>query len=175
MIPTHQTALLSTALCRRFLAQKNRLARHKRGLLPSPFTIAHLLASLTALALVGCGGGGTDKSSIPVENTNAFLVSSVPVTTYTGQALRAFDVLNAERARCGFGQLAQNSRIDTAADSHSVWMLRNGIGPSVRFVRKPATSSQDADDMPKITVSKVVFTSKCSKTSQFQPSPPTPR
>ena len=49
------------------------------------------------------------------------------------------------------------------------------IGPSVRFVRKPATSSQDAGDMPKITVSKVVFTSKCSKTSQFQPSPPTPR
>jgi uncharacterized protein YkwD len=127
MIPTHQTVLLSTALCRRFLSQKNRLARHKRDLLPSHSTVAHLLASLTALALVGCGGGGTDKSSIPVENTDAFLVSSVPAPSYTGQALRAFEVLNAERARCGFGQLAQNSRIDTAADSHSVWMLRNGI------------------------------------------------
>jgi uncharacterized protein YkwD len=127
MIPIHQNALRLKGLCRRFLAQKNRLAGHKRGLLPSHFTIAHLLASLTALALVGCGGGGTDKSSIPGENTDAFLVSSVPATTYTGQALRAFDVLNAERARCGFGRLAQNSRIDTAADSHSVWMLKNSI------------------------------------------------
>jgi hypothetical protein len=74
MIPIHQNALRLKGLCRRFLAQKNRLAGHKRGLLPSHFTIAHLLASLTALALVGCGGGGTDKSSIPGENTDAFLV-----------------------------------------------------------------------------------------------------
>ena len=36
-------------------------------------------------------------------------------------------MLNAERVRCGFSQLAQSTWIDTAADSHSVWMLRNGI------------------------------------------------
>ena len=127
MIPKHQTALRLTALCRRFLFQKNRLARHKRRLLPSHFTVAHLLASLTALALVGCGGGGSDQSSISTDSTDAFLVSSVPAPSYTGQALRAFEVLNTERARCGFGQLAQNSQIDTAADGHSVWMLKNNL------------------------------------------------
>jgi hypothetical protein len=67
--------------------------------------------------------------------------------------------------------------INSAIDA----LIRHGfelpalVGPSVRFVRKPATSFQDAGAMPKITVSKVVFTSKCSKTSEFQPSPPTPR
>jgi uncharacterized protein YkwD len=90
-------------------------------------TRANLLASLTALALVGCGGGGSDKSRIPAENNDAFLVSSVPVPKYAGQALKAFEVLNAERARCGFGLLAQNSRIDIAADGHSEWMLKNSL------------------------------------------------
>ena len=127
MTPTNPSAILFIDVCSRVLLRKSSHLLGKHCPPPSHFTIAHLLASLTALALVGCGGGGTDKSSIPVENTDAFLVSSVPAPSYTGQALRAFEVLNAERARCGFGQLAQNSLIDTAADSHSVWMLRNGI------------------------------------------------
>ncbi len=127
MTPTDPNALPAPDLRYRLLRQKSSQLLGKHCPPPSHFTLAHLLAILTALALVGCGGGGTDKSSIPVENTDAFLVSSVPATTYTGQALRAFDVLNTERARCGFGQLAQNSRIDTAADGHSVWMLKNDL------------------------------------------------
>jgi uncharacterized protein YkwD len=127
MIPTDPNALLALDVCSRLLLRKNSTIRNKRRLPTAHFTIAHLLASLTALALVGCGGGGTDKSSIPVENNDAFLVSSVPAPTYSGQTLSAFEVLNAERARCGFGQLAQNSQIDTAADGHSVWMLKNDL------------------------------------------------
>ena len=127
MTPTNPNALLSLDICNRLPIHKNRAIRHKRSLLSARFAIAHSLASLTALALVGCGGGGTDKSSIPADNTDAFLVSSVPAATYTGQALRAFEVLNAERVRCGFGQLAQNTRIDTAADGHSIWMLKNDL------------------------------------------------
>jgi uncharacterized protein YkwD len=127
MTPTNRNALLSLDICSRLPIHKNRAIRHRRSLLSARFAIAHSLASLTALALVGCGGGGSDKSSIPVENTDAFLVSSVPAATYTGQALRAFEVINAERVRCGFGQLAQNTRIDTAADGHSVWMLKNDL------------------------------------------------
>jgi uncharacterized protein YkwD len=127
MIPKHQTALRFPELCSRLPHQEKLWIGHKLHLLCARVTGVHLLASLAALALVGCGGGGSDKSSIPVENTDAFLVSSVPAPGYTGQALRAFEVLNAERARCGFGKLAQNRQIDTAADGHSVWMLRNGI------------------------------------------------
>jgi len=127
MIPKHQTALRFPELCSRLPHQEKLWIGHKLHLLCARVTGVHLLASLAALALVGCGGGGTDKSSIPADNTDVFLVSSVPAATYTGQALRAFEVINAERARCGFGKLAQNRQIDTAADGHSVWMLRNGI------------------------------------------------
>ena len=127
MTPTNPNALLSLDICSRLPIHKNRAIRHKRSLLSARFAIAHSLASLCALALVGCGGGGTDKSSIPADNTDAFLVSSLPAPSYTGQALRAFEMLNAERARCGFGQLAQNTRIDIAADGHSEWMLKNSI------------------------------------------------
>jgi hypothetical protein len=95
------------------------LTGHKAGRRPARLTTrltwTNLLASLTTLALVGCGRGSSDKSSIPAENKDAFLVLSVPVPKYSGQALKAFETLNVERARCGFGELAQNSQIDIAA------------------------------------------------------------
>ena len=127
MTPTDPNAILFIDVCSRFLLRKSSQSLGKHCPPPSHFTLAHLLAILTALALVGCGGGGSDKSSVSADSTDAFLVSSVPAPSYTGQALRAFEVLNAERARCGFGQLAQNSLIDTAADGHSVWMLKNDL------------------------------------------------
>ena len=127
MISKHQTELRFPELCRRLLLHKNRTIVNKQRLLTAHFKSVHFLASLAALALMGCGGGGSDQSSVSADNTEALLVSSVPAPTYTGQALRAFEVLNAERAHCGFGKLSQNSRIDTAADGHSVWMLKNGI------------------------------------------------
>lgn len=87
MTPTNPNAILFIDVCSRLPIHKNRAIRHKRSLLSARFAIAHSLASLCALALIGCGGGGSDKSSIPADNTAAFLVSSVPAPTYTGEAL----------------------------------------------------------------------------------------
>jgi hypothetical protein len=56
------------------------------------------------------------------------IVTSVPTPTYAvgSEELAAFNLLNAERSRCGFGMLAQNSSLDMAAKSHADWLLRNG-------------------------------------------------
>lgn len=56
------------------------------------------------------------------------IVTSVPTPTYAvgSEELAAFNLLNAERSRCGFGMLAQNAALDFAAKSHADWLLRNG-------------------------------------------------
>jgi hypothetical protein len=56
------------------------------------------------------------------------IVTSVPTPTYAvgSEELAAFNLLNAERSRCGFGMLAQNERVDSAAKSHADWQLKNG-------------------------------------------------
>ena len=53
--------------------------------------------------------------------------TTVPAPTYpAGSGLRAaFDLLNDERARCGFGRYRQNARLDQAAADHSRWMSLN--------------------------------------------------
>lgn len=52
---------------------------------------------------------------------------SVPAPTYPvgSGLLAAFDLLNNERARCGFGRYRQNVRLDLAAADHSRWMALN--------------------------------------------------
>lgn len=97
--------------------------------LPS-FTVLALAAALTA-----CGGGGGASSPVadvaapvpvaPVVTAN--LVTSVPAPAYIAatEELAAFNLLNAERSRCGFGLLAQNTQLDTAAKAHADWSLIN--------------------------------------------------
>jgi hypothetical protein len=57
------------------------------------------------------------------------MVTSVTPPNYTSgsEELAAFNRLNAERLRCGFGALKQDSRLDLAALAHADWMLRNNI------------------------------------------------
>lgn len=84
------------------------------------------LASLTAC---GGGGGGTTAATVtaPVVPVAASIVTSIPVPSYAvvSEELAAFNLLNAERSRCGFGMLAQNSALDTAAKKHADWSLIN--------------------------------------------------
>jgi uncharacterized protein YkwD len=88
------------------------------------------IASLTAAAfLAACGGGGSGTNSIgqspaPVLQTSP-IVASVPAPTYTGESLIAFNTLNAEREHCGFGKLAQNTKLDAASTGHVDWLLAN--------------------------------------------------
>ncbi len=90
-------------------------------------------------ALAGCGGsGGGDSSSAPVATTPpptttptgptviaANLVTSVPAFTGSTDHIAAYTRINAVRGACGFGLLAQNTKLETAAQNHSNYMSNN--------------------------------------------------
>lgn len=107
----------------------------------------NLFALSTLAILAACGGGSDGGSTASVTTTPApttvassnssatttstststanTLVTSVPKTTYVGEELAAFNLLNAEREHCGFGLLAQNAKLDVAARGHADWLLLN--------------------------------------------------
>jgi uncharacterized protein YkwD len=104
------------------------------------------LPILTTLALAGaltaCGGGGgssvTDTAAKPplAPVITANLVTSVPAPSYTAatEELTAFNLLNAERSHCGFGVLAQNTALDSAARGHADWQHLNHIVGHIQSV-----------------------------------------
>jgi len=87
--------------------------------------------------LTGCGGGGGGDTAAavtpaPVVPTTpvvepSTIVTAVATSTYatTSEEYAAFNLLNAERQRCGFGTLAQNAKLDQAALAHANWQLLN--------------------------------------------------
>jgi hypothetical protein len=106
--------------------------------------------ALALMLLGGCGGGGGNASSptaapvpnaqgttaaaVPPSNSStvaASLVSSVPPPAYTGAyASEKVDVLNRlndDRARCGFGKMAQNAALDRAAQAHADYLAINNL------------------------------------------------
>lgn len=91
------------------------------------------LAMISVVALLAaCGGGGTDTTGTqPTAPPPAVssMVTTVTAPTYIAgsEELAAFNRLNAERLRCGFGALQQDSRLDLAALAHADWMLRNNV------------------------------------------------
>lgn len=100
------------------------------------FAKSSLILSFVALAaLTACGGGGggsTDTAAavapvVVAPVAGSPVVTAVPVASYASgsEELAAFTLLNAERSRCGFGLLAQNTTLDTAARGHSDWLLIN--------------------------------------------------
>ncbi|KWT93046.1 MULTISPECIES: CAP domain-containing protein [unclassified Variovorax] len=117
--------------------------------------ISRALAALSCAAIAACGGGGGGGggggalpalTSTPASNTGApaapppattstpgdgvqpsTLVASVPPDTYGAgsEGRQAFELLNAERGRCGFGLVAQNAQLDAAAQAHADWQILN--------------------------------------------------
>jgi len=102
-------------------------------------SISKLSTLVSAALLVACGGGGGDGTEstltptpTPITtptptNVTSNIVASVPTPTYasTSEELSAFNLLNAERSRCGFGKLAPNTLLDTSAQAHADWSLIN--------------------------------------------------
>lgn len=92
-----------------------------------------------AILLTACGGGGGSGGSgalatgpeinaAPVTSpTNTALVTSVPAAAYqaASEELTAFNLLNAERGRCGFGLLAQSTQLDAAARGQNDYQILN--------------------------------------------------
>jgi len=56
-------------------------------------------------------------------------MNSTPAATYSypagSEEMVAFELLNSERSRCGFGMLRQNVELDMAAKSHANWLFVN--------------------------------------------------
>lgn len=127
---------------------------YRRFLLsPSYNVIGRALAAFSCAAIAACGGGGGGGgggalpvlASTPASNTGApaapppasatpndgvqpsTLVASVPPDTYGAgsEGRQAFELLNAERGRCGFGLVAQNAQLDAAAQAHADWQILN--------------------------------------------------
>jgi len=107
------------------------------------YTRLYFLMPVVAV-LIACGGGGGGAevaSAPPVSNIVttapggtdlAQQVSSVATAAgtnhgYSGEELAAFNLLNAERGRCGFGKLMPNAALDVAAKGHADWSLINNF------------------------------------------------
>lgn len=98
-----------------------------------------LLAVLSML-IAGCGGGGggvsvsggTDNNTanLPVtDSATSPIINAALSSSYIDEDLKAFNLLNAERDRCGFGKLAQSAKLDVMASGHANWIaLNNGWG-----------------------------------------------
>ncbi len=125
----------------------------RRFQLPSYNAIGRALAAFSCAAIVACGGGGGGgggalpvPTSTPAGNTGApadpppattatpsdgvqpsTLVTSVAPDTYGpgSEGRQALELLNAERGRCGFGLVAQNAKLDAAAQAHADWQILN--------------------------------------------------
>jgi hypothetical protein len=62
-----------------------------------------------------------------------------PAPTYApgSYELSAFNLLNAERSRCGFGKLKQSAQLDQAAHNHAQWVVLNNW--TVSHTEQPGT------------------------------------
>ncbi|WP_407830463.1 spore germination YkwD domain-containing protein [Verminephrobacter aporrectodeae] len=86
-----------------------------------------LLATLVAgVTLIVCGGAWGEGGDTLAPAASA-IVTSVPAATYAASSSEAlaYETLNAERSRCGFGLLAQNARLDQAATAHLNYSAQN--------------------------------------------------
>ena len=120
-----------------------------QGIIPAHATrLFKLSAMALVVALAACGGGGggggDDEGSsggnsgggtvnpptipdTPDASTESALVTTVPAPSYAASSpeAAAFARLNAERAHCGFGKVAQSTKIDAAArDATAYWQAR---------------------------------------------------
>ena len=102
------------------------------------------VAGLASLAACGGGGGGGGSSegapaasvppvvqpapepAAPVVEA-ATTVGSVSAPSYASEDALAFNLLNAERSKCGFGMVAQNTQLDVAAKGHSDYLISNNM------------------------------------------------
>lgn len=76
----------------------------------------------------GTGGAGGATDPVP-ETLPATTVGSVAAPTYSAASedQLAFNLLNDERARCGFGKVAQNTQLDVAAKGHTDYLISNNM------------------------------------------------
>jgi uncharacterized protein YkwD len=96
-------------------------------------------ALVMTLMLAGCGGGGDGTTPTTTSTTTQPTTPVVDVYSYEPPAptyapgsyeLAAFNLLNAERSRCGFGKFKQSVKLDQAAHNHAQWIMLNNWATS---------------------------------------------
>lgn len=95
-------------------------------------TTISILALATAAALLSaCGGGSASATNPPAapaqpsDQTLPYQSSATPAAYATPGLAEAFDYLNRERLRCGFGAVKQNAALDAATKNHALYMVAN--------------------------------------------------
>ncbi|WP_090140038.1 VCBS domain-containing protein [Limnohabitans sp. DM1] len=91
-------------------------------------------AASDVLSLKSLDGSATQAVTVTIAasggNTSA-LVTTVPDPVYTGayasEKVAVFNRLNDDRSKCGFGKLAQNSKLDLAAQNHADYHALNKL------------------------------------------------
>lgn len=90
-----------------------------------------------ALAACGGGGGGDDSANNGTSpatpgapaSTLQYIpqITAMPANTYAIGSIEseAFSTINRLRSECGFGQLTQDTRLDSSASKHSAYMVEN--------------------------------------------------
>ena len=114
--------------------------------------LAMSAGALVLLAACGGGGGGGDSGTSAAQAAAAqvaadaaaattaaaaasaaaaaaAIVAAAPPSSYAAgsEELAAFNLLNFERGRCGFGQLTQNTPLDAAAKAHADYQVLNNV------------------------------------------------
>ena len=120
----HQTSPLSSPASTALPISS--VCQHTAGRLPT--LLLPVRAMLLAALLTACGGGGGaggDKKVPTPDSYVSILSQQPPDPGYTGSEKAVYDLFNSERARCGFGYLTRNTKIDQAALAHTRWQLLN--------------------------------------------------
>ncbi|MEO6276146.1 MAG: hypothetical protein ABIP34_23400 [Rhodoferax sp.] len=120
-----------------------------------------LLLSAGALALLSaCGGGGGGGAGVDVNGAATVVeVTTTPVTPVVvvpvlvassygagSEELSAFNLLNYERDRCGFGLWAQNTQLDAAAKSHADYQILNSVVSHTETLAAPGFTGRQPID-----------------------------
>lgn len=98
------------------------------------FKLSLLSLSLTAF-VAACGGGGGavaptaspgTSAAAPAPATTVVTVPTPGIYLAGSEQNNAFNLLNSERSRCGFGALQQNAQLDQSAGAHATFLTENG-------------------------------------------------
>jgi uncharacterized protein YkwD len=95
----------------------------------------------SSLYTASCSDGSTRSSAVSVADAQVQCPASAPPANFTAivsspqpsthppgsEQKAAFDLLNQERLACGFGTLAQNAALDTAAMNHAMYQFINNV------------------------------------------------
>jgi len=109
------------------------------GTAPTPASLTAAVAvaaTFVPAATVATGSIGTLLSTATAAAASAAgnLIASVPTPSYTNDNLVVFSQLNAIRLNAGAGLIVQNTSLDTAASSHTNYLVNNNLVSNVAYL-----------------------------------------